>query len=153
MLKRSLAAALAAGSIFTISAVNADERPAPPERPQMRRGGMAGMPGGRGGMQDMAIARMVSKELKAYQANPSAENYQALEKATREAVKKFTEKRKEMLQKQLAELEKNQDKSADAFLAKVKSGEFKMPPKRQRNSNPGKRGPRPDKKGNPPAAN
>ena len=150
MLKRSLAAALAAGSLFAISAANAEERPAPPARPEMRRGGM---PGGRGGMQDMAIARMVAKELQAYQANPTPENYQTLEKATREAVKKITAKRKEMLQKQLAELEKNQDKSADAFLAKVKSGEFKMPPKRQRNGNPGRRGPRPDKNGNPPAAN
>ena len=158
MLIRSLASVLVLGSLCAVSAVNAEDAPRPP-RPEMRPGMRPGMrregamPGARAGMQrnnDMFIARMVAKEIKAYQESPTDENYKALEKATREAVKKFTEQRKKMLEKQLAELDKNQDKTANAFLENVKSGKFKMPPQRMR---PGKRGPRPGKDVNPPAAN
>ena len=141
MLIRSLASVLLLSSFCAVSAVNAEDTQQQPrrQRPEMRR---RAMPGNKGGMQrnsDMIIARMVAKELKAYQESKTDENYKALEKATCDAVKKITEQRKKMMEKQLAELEKNQNKNADDFLNKVKAGDFKMPPMFR---GPGRRGPR-----------
>ena len=106
---------------------------------ERRRPGEGGGPGGFGefgGMRAprnpaMMTARLVMKELKAYQAKPTPENYAALEKALNEAIKADTAKRKERLEKELADLEKNQAARVRDLLDKVKSGEFKMPERRR----------------------
>ena len=119
-------------------------RPDKPQRPQeMRRNMPRRNP-------LMAMARLVPKELKAYQSNPTPENYAALEKALDTAVKANTAKQKARLEKQIAELDSKQAKLAADFLKQVKSGEFKMPerPKRGKNfKHPGKifDGKRPDR--------
>lgn len=147
---KSLTAMLLAAAALTAPAViNADEAPAKqrPEKRQFRgpgergeRGGdrsaMRGGQGMRGGMfmqrnPEMMTARLVMKELRAYQAEPNDANYAALEKALNEAIKKDTAMRKERLEKQLMELEKNQAERAQNLLKKVKSGEFKMPEARR----------------------
>lgn len=133
---------LAAASLAVPAALSADEAPAKPERPakrQFRGPGERGERGGqgmRGGMfmqrnPEMMTARLVMKELRAYQADPSEANYAALEKALNEAIKKDTAMRKERLEKQLMELEKTQAERAQSLLKKVKSGEFKMPEARR----------------------
>ncbi len=141
---------LAAASLAVPAALSADEAPAKPERPAKRqfrgpgergeRGGdrpaMRGGQGMRGGMfmqrnPEMMTARLVMKELRAYQSDPSEANYAALEKALNEAIKKDTAMRKERLEKQLMELEKTQTERVQSLLKKVKSGEFKMPEARR----------------------
>lgn len=132
---------LAAAALAAPAVINADEAPAkqrpeqrqfrgPGERPDMR-GERPGMRGGMfGQMQrnpEMMTARLVMKELRAYQAEPNDANYAALEKALNEAIKKDTEQRKARLEKQLMELEKNQAERVQNLLKKVKSGEFKLP--------------------------
>ncbi len=92
---------------------------------------------GRGGMMRdpmVMTARLVHNELKTYQASPTTENYTALENALKTAMAKDTARRKEMLekrqaeiQKMLSELDKTQTQRMTDFLTKVKSGEFKMP--------------------------
>ena len=163
--KSMTAMLLAAASLAIPAAMNADEAPAKPERPakrQFRGPGERGERGGqgmRGGMfmqrnPEMMTARLVMKELRAYQADPSEANYAALEKALNEAIKKDTAMRKERLEKQLMELEKTQAERAQSLLKKVKSGEFKFaPPAREGNERrrvPAERkerkGPRPEKK-------
>ena len=54
-----------------------------------------------------------------------------IEKALNEAIKADTAKRKERLEKELADLEKNQAARVRDLLDKVKSGEFKMPERRR----------------------
>ena len=153
--KSMTAMLLAAASLAIPAAMNADEAPAKPERPAKRQ---SRGPGERGGMYmqrnpDMMTARLVMKELRTYQADPSEANYAALENALTEAMKKDTAMRKERLEKQLQELEKTQAERAASLLKKVKSGEFKFtPPAREgrgprpeKNTNRERRGPRPEK--------
>ena len=90
----------------------------------------------------MHAVRKAAKELKAYQANPTADNFAAFEKTFNEAVKSDTARQKALLEKQLAELEKNQAERAKQVLAKVKSGEFKFPERPERGKAPRARGPR-----------
>ncbi len=146
MFLRSLSSLLLIGTL-SVSAIytQADEKV--PRKPERREGMMRRDRGGAMMMMrnpDMMIARMVRKELKAYQNDPTDANYAALEKATREASKKVTAQIKEMLEKQLAELEKNQNQNTENFLKKVKSGEIKMPqrPPREKRER-GERGERP----------
>ena len=136
-------AVLLLGSAFMLGAdAYAEERPQPPRR-NMRPGNMM-----RQGMNyEMMLIRFARKELAAYKANPTAENYAALEKA----VQKFFDTRKENLEKQLADLEKDRKSTSESFLKKVKSGELKMPGNQRRNGRPGQRGPRNRQRGNPPA--
>ena len=133
-LKSLTAMLLAAAALAAPAVINADEAPAKqrPEQRQFRnRGDRPGMRNGMfGQMQrnpEMMTARLVMKELRAYQAEPNDANYAALEKALNEAIKKDTEQRKARLEKQLMELEKNQAERAQNLLKKVKSGEFKLP--------------------------
>ncbi len=77
--------------------------------------------------QHMMTAFLVKDEIKAYQQNPTPENMAALEKALDKAIKADTAKRKKHLEKELANLEKDQAQRAADLLQKVKSGEFKMP--------------------------
>ena len=86
---------LAAASLAAPAVINADEAPAKqrPEQRQFRnRGDRPGMRNGMfGQMQrnpEMMTARLVMKELRAYQAEPNDANYAALEKALNEAKKK-----------------------------------------------------------------
>ena len=130
--------ALAAGSLMAAPFLSADEAQAPKEGEKRMPRQMRG-PGGFGefgGMRPqrnaaMMTARLVMKELKAYQAKPTPENYAALEKALNEAVKADTARRKARLEKELADLEKNQAERVKDLLDKVKSGEFKMPERRR----------------------
>ena len=129
---------LAAGTLVAAPFLSADEAQAPKEGEKRMPRQMRG-PGGFGefgGMRPqrnaaMMTARLVMKELKAYQAKPTPENYAVLEKALNEAIKADTAKRKERLEKELAELEKNQAERVKNLLDKVKSGEFKMPERRR----------------------
>lgn len=118
-----IAAAMLSASITCAN----DSAPAP-GRQNMRRAGF------RQPMRNpmMSVIRKVAKELKAYQAKPTPENFAAFEKAFNEAVKADTARKKANLEKQLAELEKTQAERAKDILAKVKSGEFKMPERPQR---------------------
>lgn len=131
----------AAGSLMAAPFLSADEAQAPKEGGKRMQRQMRG-PGGPGGFGEfggmraqrnpaMMTARLVMKELKAYQAKPTPENYAALEKALNEAIKADTAKRKERLEKELADLEKNQAARVRDLLDKVKSGEFKMPERRR----------------------
>ena len=125
-----------------------DTVPQHPERPQRPQEMRRNMPR-RNPL--MAMARLVPGELKAYQSNPTPENYAALEKALDAAVKANTAKQKARLEKQIAELDSKQAKLAADFLKQVKSGEFKMPERPQRKRDfkrpgkgfDGKRPPRP----------
>lgn len=132
---------LLACAMFGASCAIADEAPKRPERhpapnrEMARRQMMRQYP-------LMAMARLVPQELKAYKNSPTPENFAALEKALDAAVKADTAKRKANLEKQLAELDKKQSALAADFLAKVKSGEFKMPERPQRRN----RGERPARK-------
>ena len=120
------------------SAIADDAKPAAPkEMPQGMRGRRFEMRGGQ--MSQMATARLAAKELRAYLENKTPENLAAFEKALNEAMKKDTAERKAKLEKELAELEKNQAKRAADLIAKVKSGEFKMPPAFKDNQRPGGR--------------
>lgn len=134
-LKSWVMAVLAAGSLMAMPFTNADEVQAPAKSGKRMQRQMRG-PGSWGNMRGqrnplMMTARLVMKELRTYQAKPTPENYAALEKALNEAMKADTAKRKEQLEKELADLEKNQAARAKDLLDKVKSGEFKMPEKRQ----------------------
>lgn len=133
-LKSLTAMLLAAAALAAPAVINADEAPAkrrPEQRQFHKRGDRPGMQNGKfGQMQrnpEMMTARLVMKELRAYQAEPNNANYAALEKALNEAIKKDTEQRKARLEKQLMELKKNQAERAQNLLKKVKSGEFKLP--------------------------
>ena len=128
MHKFIIGSTLLAGVIFStaisaaekVAPANATARPMPP-RGEMRRGMMPPR------NEMMMTARLVINELKAYQANPTAENFAVLEKALDKAIKEDTAKRKERLEKELANLEKDQAKRANDLLTKIKSGDFKMP--------------------------
>jgi len=112
-----------------------EEKPAADKQPPQMRQNRGNF---RGGMRfrtrrmdpSMMYAMLVRKELAAYQEKPTPENFTILEKALNEAVKNYTEKRRQQLQKELAELDKNQQEQAAKFLKNVKSGEFKLPPKK-----------------------
>ena len=130
---------LLGGVLFSATDLRA-EAPAPERNPMMqqRNGRGPGMDMRRN--PDMMTARLVMKELRAYQANPTPENFAALEKALNEAMKKDTAERKANLEKALANLEKDQQQRAKSFLEKVKSGELKMPRRQPRGDR--QRGPR-----------
>ena len=117
-----------AAAVISSATLHAEEAPVKPDKMPAKKfqAPRPGRPGGRFNPM-MLTARMVMKELRAYQANPTPENYQALEKALNEAMQKDTARRKAKLEKELAELSQTQAKRAEDFLAKVKSGEFKMP--------------------------
>lgn len=123
---------------FSAATLQADETPVQPDKHSAKKHQFSrqGRPGGRFNPM-MFTARMVMKELQTYQTNPTPENYQALEKALKEAMQKDTARRKAELEKELAELPQTQAKRAEEFLAKVKSGEFKMPERFSKKS-PGK---------------
>ena len=130
MMKVFSCSLLLGGALFLGSGLHAaEEAPqAPPAGRQFNGRGPAGAPGmGMRRNPDMMTARLVMKELRAYQTNPTPENLAALEKALNEAMQKDTASRKAMLEKALADLEKNQQKRAADFLEKVKKGEFKLP--------------------------
>ena len=129
---------LVAGALMAAPFLSADEAQAPKEggkrmQRQMRGPGGFGEFGGMRAQRNPAMmtARLVMKELRTYQAKPTPENYAALEKALNEAIKADTAKRKERLEKELADLEKNQAERVKDLLDKVKSGEFKMPERRR----------------------
>lgn len=139
-----------AGLLFTANLSADDEAPRRPQRPRMEMGGPGGPggPGGqRGGMMGvrnpmMGIAFQVKPELDAYNADKSDANYAKLEAAVKAASAKRKadlEKRLEQLKNDLANFDQNQEKQNAEFLAKVKSGEFKMPERPKRGSRqPGK---------------
>lgn len=120
---------------FSAATLQADEMPAKPDQKPSKKF-QAPRPRGRFNPM-MFTARMVMKELQTYQTNPTPENYQALEKALKEAMQKDTARRKAELEKELAELPQTQAKRTEEFLAKVKSGDFKMPERFSKKS-PGK---------------
>ena len=137
MLKKFIISAVAFSALCNSSLVIADEVPASPAgKPEMRQRGPRGNKGNmmrRGGDPSMRFAFLVRKELAAYQADPTPEKLKALEKALDEAVKKVTAQRKKQLEKELAQLDKTQKERAEKFLKQVKSGEFKMPERSQKN--------------------
>lgn len=133
MKKRNVMSAMLIGGALLTSGMLFGADVQPPEPPQagpaMRRG--AGM------MQRdplMMTARLVMDELKAYKADPTAENLTKLETALKAAMVKDTAQRKEMLEKRqaeiketLANLDKTQEQRITDFMAKVKSGDLKLP--------------------------
>ena len=135
MKKRNVMSAMLIGGALLGSGMlfGADEQP--PEPPQAGQG-MA-MRRGAGMMQRdplMMTARLVMDELKAYKADPTAENLTKLETALKAAMVKDTAQRKEMLEKRqteiketLANLDKTQEQRITDFMAKVKSGDLKLP--------------------------
>lgn len=134
---RSLFSLLCGAGLLFTAELSADDAPARPQRPRMEMGG----PGGpRGGMMEMrnpmmGIAYQVKPELDAYNADKSDENYAKLEAAVKAASAKRKanlEKRLEQLKNDLANFDQNQEKQNAEFLAKVKSGEFKMPERPRR---------------------
>ena len=137
-----------AGLLFTADLSADEEAPRRPQRPPMEMGGPGGQRGGqRGGMMGMRnpmmlIAFQVKPELDAYNADKSDENYAKLEAAVKAASAKRKadlEKRLEQLKNDLANFDQNQEKQNAEFLAKVKSGEFKMPERPKRGGRqPGK---------------
>ncbi|MBO5722368.1 MAG: hypothetical protein J6S19_04565 [Lentisphaeria bacterium] len=130
-LKTLVPALLIASGCLTMAAENAPAGKNAPEFPPMAKRNMANRK--RPAFTMTPAIKKTAKELKAYQANPTPENFAAFEKAFNAAVQEDTAAKKAFLEKQLAELEKNQKAQADMILAKVKSGEFKMPSRPPRN--------------------
>lgn len=135
---RTLCSLLCGAGLLLTANLSADDAPARPQRPKMETGGQRG--GQRGGMMGMrnpmmGIAFQVKPELDAYNADKSDENYAKLEAAVKAASAKRKadlEKRLEQLKTDLADFDRNQEKQNAEFLAKVKSGEFKMPERPRR---------------------
>lgn len=157
---------MCAGLLLTGGALRADDSaepadaPKPNDRPPMRqnaplppenrnrdnltppppRRGQDGPGMGRMGrlMRNSDPGMLVKDELKTYLSDKSDANYRKLESALQSAMTKDTERRREMLkkqiehlQKELTDLEANQQKRAGDFLDKVKSGEYKPQAPRQ----------------------
>ena len=130
-IKNVCSALLLGGSLLlTVTACAEDPAPNRPPAPPAQGPGAPGIRGGRRGPgfnPMFETARLVMKELRAYQAKPNDETFAALEKALAEAMKIDTANRKAQLERELADLEANQAKRQSEFLSQVKSGEFKMP--------------------------
>ena len=130
-LKTLVTTLIIASGCLAMAAENAPAEKKVPERAKMMKRNMPNRK--RPAFMMSPAIRKTAKELKAYQANPTAENFAAFEKAFNAAVQEDTAAKKAFLEKQLAELEKNQKAQADMILSKVKSGEFKLPPRPPRN--------------------
>lgn len=139
-LKTLVTTLIIASGCLAMAAENAPAEKKVPERAKMMKRNTPNRK--RSAFMMSPAIRKTAKELKAYQANPTAENFAAFEKAFNAAVQEDTAAKKAFLEKQLAELEKNQKAQADMILSKVKSGEFKLPARPPRNRQmPGKRRP------------
>ena len=98
-LKTLVPALLIASGCLTMAAENAPAGKNAPEFPPMAKRNMANRK--RPAFMMSPAIRKTAKELKAYQANPTAENFAVLEKALDKAIKEDTAKRKERLEKEL----------------------------------------------------